>query len=172
MLKKLKKRSFQRSIEKNLLGRDTSQVNAPLKSIGFLVDENVFGNLEALYNIGISLGLQQKDIKVFSFVTFSKKTPSLRQNQIHNKDFSWKGTIDNQNANEFLERPFDVLVGYYESSQQYLDAMVAKSAAKFKVGVSGGDERLFDLLLAVDVQNTKTFKSELEKYMKILNKIN
>jgi len=172
MLKKIKQRSFQRSIDKNLESRDISQVNAPLKSIGFLVDENVFVDLEALYDIGTSLGLQRKDVKLFSFVTFSKKAPSLRQNQIHNKDFSWKGTIDNQNANEFLDIPFDVLVGYYESSQQYLDAMVSKSAAKFKVGLQAGDERLFDLILSVDVKNTKLFKEELEKYMKILKKIN
>lgn len=172
MLKKLKQRSFQRSIEKNLQSRDTSQVNAPLQHLGFLVDENHFSDMEALYDIGSSMGLQHKNVKVFSFVTYSKKAPSLRQNQIHNKDFSWKCTIENQNANEFLARPFDVLVGYYEGSQQYLDAMMAKSEAKFKVGLQGGDERLFDLLLSVNVSNPKAFQAELVKYMRILNKIN
>ena len=74
-------------------------------------------------------------------------------------------------AQEFLDFPFDVLIGFYKGNHEFLNAMVAQSIAKFKIGFKGADERLFDLLLTVDLQKPDAFKSEVKKYLKILKKI-
>ncbi len=171
MLKKVKQHSLKKHTEKNLTARDISQRNAPLKFLGFLVDETIFDDFEMLYEFGRELGLQRKDIKFFTFVETRRKIPSLRQNQITNKEFTWRGEIHNQNAQEFLDYPFDVLIGFYKGKHEYLGAMVAQSKAKFKIGLNGADERLFDLLLTVDLQKPEAFKSEAKKYLKILKKI-
>lgn len=171
MLKKVKHLSLRKHTEKNLSERDISQRNTPLKYLGFLVDETFFDDFEMLYEFGNELGLQRKDIKLFTFVETRRKIPSLRQNQITNKEFTWRGEIHNQNAREFLDFPFDVLIGYYKGKHEFLSAMVAQSKAKFKMGFNGADERLFDLLLTVDLQNTDAFKSEVKKYLKIFKKI-
>ncbi|WP_026452152.1 DUF6913 domain-containing protein [Aequorivita capsosiphonis] len=171
MLKKVKKNSLKKHTQKNLLERDVSQRNTPLKYLGFLVDETFFDDFEMLYEFGNELGLQRKDVKVFTFVETRRKIPSLRQNQITNKEFTWRGEIHSQNAREFLDFPFDVLIGIYRNKHEFLSAMVAESKAKFKIGFDGVDERLFDLLLAVDPQNSKTFKSEVKKYLEIFKKI-
>jgi hypothetical protein len=171
MLKKLKRRSIKKKTDKNLLKRDLSQVNAPLKTLGFLIDEDSFQDFEKLYDYSKYLGLQRKDIKVFSFIEFKKKAPSLRQDQITNKDFSWDGLINNQSAKEFLTKDFDVLVGYYNGTHEFLDLMVSESKAKFKVGSAGADKRLFDLLIGINPLETEIFKTELKKYLIILNKI-
>lgn len=171
MLKKVKHISLKKHTEKNLSERDVSQRNTPLKYLGFLVDEAFFDNLETLYEFGKELGLQRKDIKIFTFVETRRKIPSLRQNQITNKEFTWKGEIQNQNAREFLDLPIDVLIGFYKDQHEFLSAMVARSKAKFKIGFSGSDERMYDLLLAVDPQNQDAFKKEVKKYLQILKKI-
>ena len=171
MLKKVKQHSLKKHTEKNLTERDISQRNTSLNYLGFLVDEVLFDDFEMLYGFGKNLGLQRKDVKVFTFVETRRKIPSLRQNQITNKEFTWRGEIQNQNAQEFLDFPFDVLIGYYKGKHEFLGAMVAQSKAKFKIGFSGADERLFDLLLTVDLQNPETFKSEVNKYLRILKKI-
>lgn len=171
MLKKVKYHSLKKHIEKNLTERDISQRNTSLKYLGFLVDEAFFDDLEMLYEFGNELGLQRKDVKLFTFLETRRKIPSLRQNQITNKEFTWRGEINNQNAKEFLDFPFDVLIGYYKGKHEFLSAMVAQSKAKFKMGFNGADERLFDLLLTVDLQNTDAFKSEVKKYLKIFKKI-
>ncbi len=49
--------------------------------------------------------------------------------------------------------------------------MVAQSKAKFKMGFGGADERLYDLLLAVDPSNMELFKKEAIKYLQIFKKI-
>lgn len=171
MFEKLKRKSLRKQTQKNLLKRDLSQVNGSVKTIGFLVDEVSFTDFEKLYEYSKALGVQRKDIKVFSFVPYQKKAPSLRQDQINNKDFSWGGTIKNTSATEFLKTPFDVLIGYYNGTHEFLDLLVSESKAKFKVGVVGADERLFDLLIAVDVAKTEAFKLELKKYLTVLNKL-
>ena len=107
MFKKLKQKSIQKRTDKNLNTRDLSGVNAPAKSLGLLVDEVLFQDFDRLNDYSKFLGFQPRNVKVFSFIEFKKKAPSLRQNQISNKDFSWDGTIDNLNAKEFLNHSFD-----------------------------------------------------------------
>jgi hypothetical protein len=171
MFKNLKQKSFRKQTERNLKNRDFSTRNTPLKTLGFLIDEEKFQDFEALYDFSETLGIQRKDVKLFCFVEYQKKAPSLRQNQINNKDFSWKGEITNQNAKEFLEIPFDVLIGFYKDKNEFLDLMASSSSAKFKVGVAGVDDRLYDLILSVNPYNVASFKNELKKYLRVLNKI-
>lgn len=171
MLKKVKHHSLKKHTEKQLAERDISQRNLPLKYLGFLVDEAFFDDFETLYEFGKELGLQRKDIKFFTFVETRRKIPSLRQNQITNKEFTWRGEIHNQNAQEFLNFPFDVLIGYYKGKHEYLDALVALSKAKFKIGFSQADKRLYDLILTVDLESSVLFRAETKKYLQILKKI-
>lgn len=171
MFEKLKRKYLKKQTDENLKKRDLSLRNSPLKRIGFLIDENTYTDFDKFYDFSKDLNIQRKDVKMYSFREVKKKLPTLVQNQINNKDFSWRGDINNQNANEFLDIPFDVLVGYYDNNNGFLDVMISKSKAKFKVGLSGCDERLYDLILDVKPNAFDEFKSELIKYLKILNKI-
>ena len=171
MFKKIQKIFLKKNIDKNLAIRDVSNINDRLNSIGFLVVEDLNIDFETIYEISKELGLQRKDVTIFSFSEVKTKSPTLHQNKINNKHFTWRGEIKNQNANEFLEIPFDVLVGYYHTKNEYLDVMVSKSKSKFKVGFKKIDNRLFDLLIGVDSLNFSAVKNELVKYLKILNKI-
>lgn len=171
MLEKIKKRALKKHTERNLKRRDLSQLNAKLKTLGFLVDEAVLQDFEPLYDFSKSLGLFPKDVKAFTFLEVKKKLPSIRQNQINNKDFNWKGEIHHAAAVEFLETPFDVLVGIYKGTHEFLDLMVSESKAKFKVGCLDLDHRLFDLVLQVPAHDIRTLEIELKKYVTVLNKI-
>lgn len=171
MFEKLKRRSLRKRIEQNLTKRDTSGINSEMRTLGFLLDEALLQELEIFDTFALDLHLQPKDVKVFTFQEVKKKMPSLLHNQVSNKDFSWKGEINNRNAIEFLDTEFDVLVGYYRGRHEFIDLMVSRSNAKFKVGFKGSDERLFDLLFALDPMNVEAFKKELKKYLTVLNKM-
>ncbi|MAZ72608.1 MAG: hypothetical protein CMC70_05630 [Flavobacteriaceae bacterium] len=171
ILNKLKQKNLKRNLEKSLETRDTSGINASVVTIGFLVNEADFQDFESLYDVFRDFNLQPKDVKVFSFIESKKKLPSLRQNQVQNKDFDWKGNLHNQNAQEFLDKEFDVLIGLYTGKHQLLDVLVATSKAKFKVGFHGTDKRLYDLLLDVPFKDFDLFKSELKKYLQVLGKV-
>ncbi len=171
MFKFFQKNQIQKKIDALLKSRDTSHLNDSVITMGFLVDEDVFQDFEKLLKVSKEIGLKDKDVKIFTFMKVKKKLPSLRQNQINNKEFSWKGIIQNQNANEFLNQPFDVLIAYYNDENDYLDLMLAKSKAKFKVGFEGIDSRMLDLIIDVNLLNINDFKRELTKYLMVLGKI-
>ncbi len=171
MFENLKRKSLRKLTEKNLANRDLSKVNSKVKTLGFVVDQLFFQDFDKLYDFYEDLKLLPKDVKVFSFIEVKKKLPSLLQNQVQSKDFDWKGVMHNQNATEFLDREFDVLVGFYEDKHEFLDAMVAQSKAKFKVGFEGADERLYDLIIGLRPTKLEAFKVEFKKYLKILGKI-
>ncbi len=171
MLKKIKQHSLRKSTERNLQNRDVSQRNSPLTYLGFLVDETVLDDVEKIYGLAKEIGLLPKNIKVFTFLETKHRIPSLIQNQINNSEFSWKGEITNQNAREFLDFPFDVLVGFYNKNNPFLNRMISASNAKFTVGFKGVDERLFDLILNVPPQDFPAFQKELTKYLNVLKKI-
>jgi hypothetical protein len=171
MFKKIKEYSVNKITDKNLKNRDLSYVNAPLTTLGFLTDETVFQDFDTLYDYAALLGIARKDIRVFSFLDCKKNTPSLRQNQVSEKNFTWEGNLKSTDAREFLNKSFDVLIGYYNGSNSFLDLMVSQSKAKFKIGGMGADKRLFDLLIAVDISDIETFKNETKKYLTVLNKI-
>lgn len=171
MFRKIQQRFIQKRIHDNLNKRDTSRINETMKTLGFLIDEDHFNDFEKLYEVAKEIGLQRKDVKIFTCIRVKKKLPSLRQDQINNKHFTWKGEIDNLNAKEFLDFPFDVLVGYYNGNHEFLNLMVSASNAKFKVGFTGVDDRLSDLLIQVDLMKVEEFKKEFIKYMRVLNKI-
>ena len=171
MIKRLKRKNIRAKTERNIRSRDLSKINEPLTRLGFLVNESDFIDFEELYEFSSLLNIQRKDVKIFSFLETKMKLPSLRQNQVYHKDFSWKGEIISKNALEFLDFPFDVLIGYYGSSNEFLDLMVSASNAKFKVGLANADVRLFDLIIKIDIHDLEKFKFELKKFLRILNKI-
>ncbi len=83
-----------------------------------------------------------------------------------------EGELHNQNALEFLDQSFDVLVGWYEKTHPFLDPMISQSKAKFKVGFAGSDQRLFDLILNISPRDVDLFESELKKYLTLMKKFN
>lgn len=171
MIKRIKRQSYRKQIRKILEDRDVSKRNSKLSTLGFLVDEGYYGNLEFLRELGVDLGLNSKDIKIFTFLNTSRKISSLRVDQITNKEFSWSGEIKNSNAQEFLNNQFDVLIGIYKNPNDLMDLMVARSQANFKIGFEDVKNEVYDLILKIDPREDQEFKSELKKYLKILNKI-
>ncbi len=167
----LKRKAIQKQTRQLLEHRDTSHINDPLRTLGFLVDERVFKDLEPLQECWQYFGLQPKDVKVFSYLEVKKSAPSLRSNQMTNKDVTWKGVISNVNAVEFLERPFDVLVGYYSGSHPLLDLLISKSKAKFKVGCQEATPGVFDLIIDMTPLERASYLEELKKYLIVLNKM-
>lgn len=171
MLNRIKRGSLKKHTDRHLERRDLSNRNSKLTTLGFLVDENSFDDFEVLYLLGSELGLQQRNVSIFSFVDGKKKGLSENSNRISSKDFSWKGKMRNPGAAEFLKIPFDVLVGVYRNKNYILDSLVAESASSFKMGFKDANKELFDLLLDTDLKNAPLVKEEIKKYLKIFNKI-
>jgi hypothetical protein len=171
MFKAIKQRYYQKAITAALAQRDVSRLNTKMHTLAFLYDGDVVNELSPYYKISSSLRVSETKTQFFSFVTFKKNTPSLLRNQFSQKDISFKGVLTGASAKEFVSLDTDVLIYMSNKKHLPLETIVVKSKAKFKVGFKGVDPRYFDLILAVDPDNTQAIITELTKYFKILGKI-
>lgn len=171
MLGRVKYKSLKNLIEQKLKERDVSVQNSSLKKIGFLIDENFFNDFDALIDFSKNLGLKSQDVHIFSFRKTNKKLSDLRIDQVTNKEFTLRGELTNQNATEFLDIPFEVLIGFYQERNIFLDFMVASSKAEFKIGFQDRDARLYDLILKIDLEDLELFKTEVTKYLGVFKKL-
>ena len=67
--------------------------------------------------------------------------------------------------------PFDLLISYYRPNKYALNIVTAMSKANFKVGLSVEDKRLHDLIIDINPKEINTFRMEIIKYLKTLNRI-
>lgn len=171
MWKKIKQRSLQKQTERSLLARDVTQRNSPMRSLGFLVDSVYVEDREKLQLFARELGLSEKNVKIMSFASAAKNGSLIGQNQVTESDFSIRGQLNNADAREFIDFPFDVLVGYFHGKNKYLNSLISRSAAKFKIGFYESDVRLFDLVLGTSLEDFANSKKEMEKYLRILKKM-
>ncbi len=171
MFKRIKQKKLQKRINANIAQRDVSQRNSKVKKVGFLIDESLHIDTEKLYDFSTELQLQHKDILIFVFVELQKKVPTMKDNEVSNKDFSWNGTLHNTSAATFLNTNFDVLIAMHQEKNVYIDLMVSESKANFKVGLENATHSLYDLILQLKPTDLITLKSELKKYLTVLNKL-
>lgn len=109
-------------------------------------------------------------VEIYNFRPHSKKNmPS----KIHfsEKTFGWKAQVKDVNFKQFLENPFDLLIGYFNKNNLYTELAVLNSKATFKAGISKVNQKLYDIEIKEYPKNTERFLLELKKYLTILNKI-
>lgn len=170
-LKVFKKKSNQNFINTLLLNRKIAVNDKKIKSIGVLFNAEEFTNTEYFTTFFKELNIQFPNQKFF---TFSKET-EIEQTQWDTiftpRDFGWNGNLKNNELQNFTNYEFDVLICYFLKNEPELTQIVAMSKANFKVGISNIDDRLYDLIIDVKPSNFEAFKTELKKYLTILNKL-
>ncbi len=87
------------------------------------------------------------------------------------KDFNLKGEPKKGPIKSFIEEPFDLLIGYFDKNNLYLENAVLRSNAKFKVGFAKVNQRLYDLEIKEYPNKLESFVSELKKYLIVLQKL-
>jgi hypothetical protein len=169
----LKKKRIQKVFEKAVHKKSKSSENIQLeviRQIGVLIDEETYLKNDILYLLQSTLGIDTELIKIFVMRKYRKKDPP---SDIHFtvKDFGWVGEINNQNLQNFIDTPFDLLINFDAYNNLYLKYLTFLSKAKFKVGYTKTDDRLYHFMIVHKEDDLKTFIVELKKYLKILNKI-
>jgi len=139
------------------------------QSIAVLLNHEEFDDTEAFTDFFRKLGLRSPKNAVIYFSEEQGKEAQL--NVFSKKDFGWYGKIKNQALLDFINEPFDILIGYYNSDITAMHQIIAMSSANLKVGVHQYDERLFDIIFNLSVIRFDIFKEEFKKYLTILKKL-
>ena len=171
ILKAFKEKSNQKYINKLLNARRVAVSGTKMKSVGVILNMNEFSDFDAFRLFFKTIGVHEAKTKIIGFVQDHKAINNMWDTFFSPKDFGWKGKINSIDLQTFIETDFDVLISYYQEKHMELNLITAVSKANFKVGITGEDQRLYDLIIDVKVSQFSTFKKELTKYLTVLNKL-
>lgn len=139
-----------------------------IQSVGIITTEEISSKYNLKEEIEAVLGL--RNVKVYSFRTYMK-TDDFSYKHFTEKDINWQGIFKQPNFNSFLEQPLDLLIGYFNYSNLYLESAVLQSNAGLKVGFSGVNSKLYEIEITEKTSNLNAFAKELKKYLIILKKL-
>ena len=149
----------------------TSTRKKGITSVGCIVDVDRFANAEAFYGLIEEFSLRPNAIKIIGYKReYDKNSPYAIQ-MFSDRDLGWKGQIENGYVLEFLGREYDMLINYYDEDNLMMKLLSVKTPARLKVGLGSQDSKVNDLILNTSLKDFKLFKSELKKYLKVLNEI-
>jgi hypothetical protein len=161
----------QKIVKKSLSNVKHTAANSTISTVGIIFDETYFHEREALVKELIRNGIEENHIKILVFKNKIKKNELFEYPVFSNKDLSWTATFDKSEVKDFVARPFDLLINYYDTEKPALLLVSNQSKATFKVGFASIDKKLNHFMINTNAENYKVFVEELFKYLKILNKI-
>jgi len=168
-LKFIKDFALKKIIKKSLPGHKPVAVPDSLGSVGILIDESYFFDKEALINELEANGIKRATIETLSFKEKVKSKEIVDCCHFTRKDISAGGVFLKEDVSAFINKPFDMLISYYDVEKAPLLLATLKSKAKFKVGFSSIDNRYNNFMIGSQAEKHSEFVSELIKYLKILN---
>ena len=169
-LSKLKESILRKKFDNILLklqdNRSVSQKE--ILTVGILTTESISSKIDIQSVIEANLGVRNS--KIFSFKKFDK-SDEVCDKHFSEKDINWRGNFKQPAFQNFLEQPFDLLIGYFNHDHLYLQKAVLESKARFKAGFSDVNPKLYELEISTELENIQQFSSELKKYLQILKKL-
>ena len=142
-----------------------------VKSVGVLVEEELFRAYDFTKKLSNDLGVETADIHVVLF----QKSPtqkSLDQFEFFSdKSFNFFGKIKDKALKYFIDKKFDILINYCNQDNIYAHIVVLESNAKMKAGFENEHTSFYHLSVNIPDNKINTFNEEIIKYLKILKLI-
>ncbi|WP_148284820.1 hypothetical protein [Polaribacter sp. MED152] len=166
----MKKKFIKRNFQKLLLEKEQNRVVSTdiIKTVGIISTDEISNWIDI--KTAVEDHFKVHNTKIYSYRPYSRKE-EVSFKHFSEKDFNWKGQVSQPNFKVFIEQPFDLLIGFFNKRNLYVENAVLRSNAKFKVGISNVNQDLYDMEIAVLPKNTNQFLEELKKYLLILKKV-
>lgn len=170
-LKFIRDFSLKKIVKKRIQNYKAVAATGKVTTVGVLLDETYFSNKQELIKQLISNGIAANAIETLSFKSRVAKGEVVDCCCYTRSDINNSGTFTKDEAAAFINKPFDLLISYYDVSTPPLVLATIESKALFKAGFVTTDNRLNNLMIKSQAENYVEFVAELFKYLKILNKI-
>ncbi len=160
------KKKFDKSLSKLTENRVVSQKE--IQTVGILTTDDISSKID--FQNEVEKYVNVKNAKVYSFRKFNKSNEASYKHFSEN-ELNWKGEFIDESFQSFLDQPFDLLIGFFNTNNIYLEKAVLQSKATFKAGFSDVNSQLFEIEIAENITNIPQYLLELKKYLQILRKI-
>jgi hypothetical protein len=139
-----------------------------VKSIAIITSEDISSKIDLQKEVEKILGA--RNVKIYSLRNFDKKD-DFSHKHFTKKDINWSGQFTEPSFQCFLETPFNLLIGYFNTNNLYLKHAILVSQAEFKVGFAGVNSNLYEIEISEKIENITAFTSELKRYLQIIKKL-
>lgn len=171
ILKGFKENSNKKYIEKLLKQRPPSNGQLNINKIGVLVNSDEISDYSWFLDLSKNLNVKLEDLEIILYKEVEVEGNQFSNHVFNDEALGWKGDIKDEDVKAFVNEKFDILISYYKQEKNILKLITAASNAVFKIGVFENDNRLNDLIIKTSINDVKTFRSEVIKYLQVLNKI-
>lgn len=170
-LEKLRKQFLLKKFQKELstIPETRTPNSKQIHTVAILTTQELFEEIDLTEKVQYSIN-SVRSVQVYYFKTF-KNSDAKSFKHFTEKDIDWAGKVKDVSLESFLENPFDLLIGYFNVPNLYLEYFALKSKADFKIGFANVNDKLFDLVVSEDPKNADSFIEVIKKYLELLHKI-
>jgi hypothetical protein len=163
-----RKRIFEKELKEGLYSRKLKE-SFKVEKIAILVDAS-FG-IESDFYLNLSKDFNIPEIQVSLFLFGNDSQLEKQYKQIFNiKEVNYWSKFKGELLS-FCKNDYDLVINYYNKTNLLFSLISIRTNQKLSIGFKGADPRINDVVFDIDPTDKNTFKKELIKYMKILNKI-
>lgn len=168
---KIKNRFLKHKLTRDLALQPSSRTidEKKIHTVGIITTDDFSSSLPIVEKLNSRIHC----IRNIHMLSYREYDPNEEKSYKHftSKDINWQGKINNASLANFIDTPFDLLIGLFDEKQVYLEYAVLKSEATFKVGVGKVNDALFDMVINENRNQIDSYIQEVYKYAKILNKV-
>lgn len=155
---------FKNNIQKSR--NENYSLGEKINKIGILLDgrleieENVFKSFITMFKVSA----KNLHFLVLKDQTVTSEIISYRTDYVSRKDFDFMGNLKLSDKT-FFENRHDLQINYFDRPDPALLCLASKTKRCLRIGFSGSDDRLNDLIFNFSPTATKAFLDESQKYL-------
>lgn len=167
MIEALRQKRIQKSLRKLLDQTKRQLPKEPIGSVLVVIQGDNPKLIEQIAPLAKKLNLRQEHFWIREF-TGPLKPEELKTHQWSKRLFNWKGQMQHHDTDRLSKGKFDLVIGYFWEPSVYLDKIIAGFPNSLRVGIGGGNPKLYDLEINTPKGDWIAFEDELLKYLSIL----
>lgn len=140
-----------------------------VQTVGFILDRKDFGHSHLLVNELVKRGVEKQNIFLMVY-NHDKGISGHQEVFVREGDFTSSGVLKNEKVQAFIDKPFDLLINYYDVESLVLLWVSSHSKARFKVGFGSIQTHVNNFSVALTTDKYGEFMEELFKYLQLFKK--
>jgi len=138
-----------------------------IQTLGCIIDPSLSISVDNFIDLSNSIQLKEKDIKIITFQENKNTFNVFSSMNITPACISFMGNLNGKDSLEFISFEYDILINFFKNNK-FLTLLSSKTKANFRVGFDSVDSELNDLIFSQQIIKYADFKSELIKYLKMI----
>lgn len=172
IFKGLKENSIKKAIKASVLKPASYAGNGgAVRSLAIIINYDTLVDYKPLMDIAKAIHISNENIFIAGYVDKVYKNVNYMIPVFSKNSFGINGKIKQEDLQTFLDRPYDIVINYYNQPNLFLEYVSTLCKSELKVGITEDKNSVNNLVLKVNEKDYDQFSKELVKYLNILKRL-